>query len=131
MSELLRNWAANVALQRRLAVTADWIGTTIISIEELLRGQLAQIARAKDNDRLIVTYSRAQKAISGLARWPILPSDAAVASIFDQLRKQRGMIGTMDLRITRIVLAQGGTLLSRNGRDFGRVPNLKLEDWTA
>jgi tRNA(fMet)-specific endonuclease VapC len=37
----------------------------------------------------------------------------------------------MDLKIAAIVLAQGATLLTRNLRDFQKVPGLKVEDWTA
>jgi tRNA(fMet)-specific endonuclease VapC len=33
--------------------------------------------------------------------------------------------------IAAIVLTRDATLLSRNLRDFGRVPGLKVEDWTA
>lgn len=35
----------------------------------------------------------------------------------------------MDLRIASIVLANGATLLSRNLRDFDRVPGLRVENW--
>ena len=36
----------------------------------------------------------------------------------------------MDLRIASIVIASKATfLLSRNLRDFQRIPNLNVEDW--
>lgn len=38
-------------------------------------------------------------------------------------------IGTMDLRIAAIAIANEATLLSRNLKDFARVPDLKVEDW--
>ena len=37
---------------------------------------------------------------------------------------------TMDLRIARIALVTDSTLLSRNLRDFRKVPGLIVEDWT-
>ncbi|WP_308189044.1 type II toxin-antitoxin system VapC family toxin [Nostoc mirabile] len=44
--------------------------------------------------------------------------------------RQRIRIGTQDLRITAITLSVNGTLVTRNRKDFEKVPNLRLEDWT-
>jgi tRNA(fMet)-specific endonuclease VapC len=54
----------------------------------------------------------------------------AAADVFEDLRKQRIRIGTMDLRIAAIALAHGMTVLTRNLIDFRRVPDLTAEDWT-
>jgi tRNA(fMet)-specific endonuclease VapC len=40
-------------------------------------------------------------------------------------------IGTLDLKISAIALTNGLTVLTRNRSDFGRVPNLLTEDWSA
>jgi tRNA(fMet)-specific endonuclease VapC len=53
------------------------------------------------------------------------------AKIFADMRKSKVRIGTMDLRIASIALAQGFTILTRNLVDFEKVPNLKVEDWTV
>jgi tRNA(fMet)-specific endonuclease VapC len=36
----------------------------------------------------------------------------------------------MDARIAAIALAQDLILLTRNQRDFDKVPNLQTQDWT-
>ena len=48
---------------------------------------------------------------------------------FQRLRKSGVRIGTMDLRIASIVIANNATLLSANLRDFLRIPSLRVENW--
>ncbi len=45
-------------------------------------------------------------------------------------RSQRIRIGTQDLRIASIAIAHGGTVLTRNRKDFEQVPGLTIEDWS-
>ncbi len=39
------------------------------------------------------------------------------------------MIGPYDLQIASIAIANGGTLVTHNTREFSRIPGLNLEDW--
>ena len=47
-----------------------------------------------------------------------------------KLREQKVRIGTQDLKIASIVLANQAVLLTCNNQDFSQVPNLITEDWT-
>ena len=60
----------------------------------------------------------------------VLDYDERAAIEFQQLRKERLQIGTMDMKIAAIALANDAVLLTRNAGDFLRVPGLKIEDWT-
>ena len=131
ISELRRGSPLAQVLLDRLGAAKQQIGTTIISIEEHLRGRLAQTARARDPQRAIQLYGRLQEFLQDLPQWLILPWDQKSAELFRDLQSQRLGVGTMDLKIASIVLANGAKLLSRNLRDFERIPKLDVEDWLA
>jgi tRNA(fMet)-specific endonuclease VapC len=50
---------------------------------------------------------------------------------FDELKALRLNVGPMDLRIAAIALEAGAVVVTRNLRDFKRVPGLAAEDWAA
>ena len=60
----------------------------------------------------------------------MLPFDAKAAAHFARLKQARIRIGTMDLKIAAIALANDATLLTRNRADFDKVPGLRVEDWS-
>jgi tRNA(fMet)-specific endonuclease VapC len=112
------------------AAGAGGVYVTIVSLEEQMRGWLAYIARAKRIADQILAYERLQAFLDDYQLRPILPFDDRAAAVYQQLRKQKCRIGTMDLKIAAIVLAHDATLLSRNLTDFRRVAGLSVEDWT-
>lgn len=119
-------------LVNRIDSTADDICVAIVGVEEQLRGWLSWIAGAKSESRLIEGYSRLNRFLDHLDRFDeILDFDSAAAGIFNQLRRKRIRIGTMDLRIAAIALANDALLISRNLVDFQKVPGLRIEDWSA
>ena len=59
----------------------------------------------------------------------LLPFNARAAEQFQHLWVARILIGTMDLKIAAIALANDVILLSRNLTDFSKVPALRVEDW--
>jgi tRNA(fMet)-specific endonuclease VapC len=61
----------------------------------------------------------------------LLDFDDRAAAEFRRLKAAKIKIGTMDLRIASIVLANDATLITMNLRDYQQVPDLKVEDWTA
>ncbi|NIL98263.1 MAG: type II toxin-antitoxin system VapC family toxin [Planctomycetales bacterium] len=118
-----------LTLAKRLEEAAEETATTIISAEEQFRGWLAQIHRLRDPHQQIVAYQRLGRRIEFFAAWHVLQWDASSADVFQDLRRQRVRVGTMDLKIASIVLVHDATLLSRNLRDFRQIPGLKVDDW--
>jgi tRNA(fMet)-specific endonuclease VapC len=105
------------------------VATTIITMTEQLRGRLAEINRARDEQSLVVAYARLDRTRDYYCSALILPFDTASAAIFRLLIAQRLRVGTQDLRIAAITLANDAILVTSNRRDFDRVPGLRIEDW--
>lgn len=105
--------------------------TTIITFEEQMRGWLAYLAKARSPSRQVETYRRLKGVLERYLKIVVLDFDEASAAEFERLKKLRLGIGTMDLKIAAIAIANDATLLTRNIRDFNRVPGLETEDWTA
>ena len=64
-----------------------------------------------------------------------LPFDDAAAEVAGSLRAQLAQSGTpigpYDLQIAAIALANDCTVVTHNVREFGRVPDLAIEDWES
>ena len=107
----------------------DEIAVSIVSYEEQMRGWLAEIAAARSIDRQKSKYYELERMLKYYCASPILPFDDAAITIFQNLWLQRLRVGTMDLKIASIALANNAALLTRNLSDFSKVPGLKYEDW--
>jgi tRNA(fMet)-specific endonuclease VapC len=128
-SEWERDTAVGKKLRARLGAAKPDLAVTIITVEERLRGWLAEIARLRDPHNQIAAYSRLQRQVEVLADWLILPWDPQAAQLFLDLRRQRVRIGSLDLKIACVALVYDVTLLTRNSKDFGKVPGLQFENW--
>ncbi len=101
----------------------------IVSFPEEILGWNAYLARAKDPLGVVRGYGRLEKVLTNFSLAQVLPFDEGAADVFDDLRRQRIRIGTMDLRIASIALATGMTVRTRNLVDFPKVPRFHAEDW--
>ena len=129
VSELGYGSPAGLRLRDRLVASGEDTATTIITVEEQLRGWLAEIHRLADSHRQIPAYRRLHERIEFFARWAVLPWDTAAADQFVSLRRQGIRIGSMDLKIACITLAHQSTLLTRNTSDFAQIPGLRVANW--
>jgi tRNA(fMet)-specific endonuclease VapC len=117
--------------QRARAIGNSNIFITTVTLEEQLRGRLASISRAATKpDRLLIAYDNLRKTFLYFCNVNLLNFDDAAYDCYQILLQQKIRIGTQDLRIAAIVLANQATLVTRNQQDFIKVPSLSLEDWT-
>jgi len=103
---------------------------SIVSFHEQVLGAHTFISRSRTASDTIRGYEYLAEILQSFSSAPVLPFDAAAVSTFEDLRRQRVRIATMDLRIAATALSRGLRLLTRNFRDFGKVPGLTTEDWT-
>ena len=104
--------------------------TTIITFEEQVRGWMSFLAQARSLEKQVGAYQRLKDVLDRYLKIRVLEFDEAAALEFKRLKDLRLRIGTMDLKIAAITLAHSATLLTRNIKDFGLVPRLRVEDWT-
>jgi tRNA(fMet)-specific endonuclease VapC len=107
------------------------LAITVISVEEQLSGWYTAIRKARSPDDLALAYESLADSVRTMARLAILPFTTAAIARSQYLIGLRLNVRHMDLRIAAIVLEHGGTLVTRNTRDFSRVPGLVLEDWST
>jgi tRNA(fMet)-specific endonuclease VapC len=121
--------AKSFALSERLHASAHELALPIVCIEEFMRGWLAAIRRNNDPHQQISPYRRLRIAFTRLREWPIVDWTEPAADHFKRLRAAGVRIGTQDLKIACIALANDALLLTANLRDFEQVPALQVEDW--
>src|SRR6195256_2630868 len=90
---------------RLRAVPPDDLATTIISYEEQTRGWLARIAQMTTPERQIAVYSELKRHLRNYCDIAVVEFDTKAAAEFKRLRQVGVRIGTMDLKIAAIALA--------------------------
>ena len=128
-SELERDLEPGKRLSQRLGLSVFDKALTVITIEEEMRGWLAEINRRRDPHRQIAPYAKLQRQAEAFADWLILPWDADSADLFVKFRRQGLRVGSLDLKVACIALAHDATVLTRNATDFAQLPGLRIENW--
>ncbi len=99
---------------------------SVVTASEVLHG----VWRAKDAK----VRARRSAFVEGvLEHFPVLPIELAAArthaQLWAELDSKGSPIGAHDLWLAASCVALGHTLITRNAREFKRVPGLKVEAW--
>lgn len=116
-------------VQRVEATDPQARAATVISVEEQLSGWQALLRRAKTPAQLAFAYQSMTETVTFLAQIHILTFTEPAIMRFNALRAARLYVVTMDLRIAAIALENEAIVITRNLRDFQRVPELACENW--
>ena len=118
------------ALLARLLASDDRdVAATVVSLEEQMRGWLVAIAREKLVERQVIAYRELAELFRFFESFYIGHFDDASVKQFKTLKASKVRIGTMDLKIASIALANDALLLTANHSDFSQVPGLRFENW--
>ncbi|NOT63144.1 MAG: type II toxin-antitoxin system VapC family toxin [Acidobacteria bacterium] len=133
-SNILREiWKDNpVFLARANLIPPEEQAVPAIVIEEALRGRLNVIRQAeagKAKVSLTEAYDIFVRTVDEMRGYAILSYTVAADHQFQEWRKQKIRVATHDLRIAAICIAYNVTLVTRNRRDFERIPDLSVEFW--
>ncbi|MEG3897655.1 MULTISPECIES: type II toxin-antitoxin system VapC family toxin [unclassified Microcoleus] len=116
-------------VQRVSAVNPKDIAITIVTFEEQMYGRLNRIRRATSGDEIISAYASLRKTINYLTDFEFLDFDRDAQDYYMEFLRLKIRVGTQDLRIAAILfegfanaLSSSGVLLTRNRRDFERIP---------
>ena len=122
----------NAAIHSRIQLLApNELAVTVISVEEQIVGRLARLRRAQPPDQLARSYRSLADSVSMLSRLAILSFTEQAIARYDQLVALKLKVGRMDLRIAAVTLEHGAILVTRNLKDFQRIPNLIVENWAV
>jgi tRNA(fMet)-specific endonuclease VapC len=104
--------------------------TTAITVEEQLSGWYTYLRQATRPSDIETGYTRLIQAVADLATLPMLTFTVAAIAEYDRLKALKLNVGKNDLKIAAIALESGSVIVTRNVRDFGRVPGIAVEDWS-
>lgn len=111
-------------------INSSNIFVTIVSFQEQVKGWLNLINSNGNSASIIWAYQGLSDVIKYFNQVTVLDFDENAYQIFQNLKSQSIRIGSQDLRIASIALAVNGIVVTRNQKDFSKIPNLIREDWT-
>ncbi len=104
---------------------------SIVTVHEQFLGSNVYISRSQSPTDLVRGYEFMNKLVRSFKVIPVIEFDNLAATTFENFKSRKIKLATMDLRIAAIAMSKQLVLLTRNHKDFVKVPGLIIEDWTA
>lgn len=120
----------SIRLTGRLAVASaggEIIGTTVVNVEEQMRGWLAAIAKERIPRRQVAPYRDLAGLFEFFRGFAVGLFTDAAADLFTGFSSVR--IKASDRKVAAVAIAHNALLLTANKRDFEQVPGLRFENW--
>jgi tRNA(fMet)-specific endonuclease VapC len=112
-------------------LAGDQVALSIVTLREIMEGRIQEIARSTQPQKIIDAYHGLRKSAAFIASYAVQTFTPASLARFDTLLKLKLNVAKDDLRTAAIALDAGAIVVTRNFRDFRRVPGLVCEDWSV
>jgi tRNA(fMet)-specific endonuclease VapC len=124
----------NQKLIYRVTQAVPHVVTTIVTVQELFNGWAGRVNDPAEANNLVRIYGKLWQTTEFLKTIEILTFSELANTYHQRLIQEHRFLAKKklekDMRIAAIALSVGGTIITRNQKDFAQVPNLKIEDWT-
>ena len=116
-------------LKHLSAINPKDVAITAITAEEQIRGWLKFMD--VNSHRCLWAYKGFKETLTSLKRVNVLDFDENAYQIYRDLKKKlTNKVAKKDLQIAAISLSVKGIVVTSNHKDFCKVPDLQIEDWT-
>lgn len=113
---------------KRIADVGDSnVYTTIVSFHEIVAGWTKYVKQSNNPQKIVAGYARLEQVLKDFSCSQVLPFSLASSEVFEDFKRKKVRVATMDLRIA---ISQRMTVITRNTIDYERIPGLIVQDWT-
>ena len=112
-------------------VHPNQIAIAVVTVEEMLSGWQAVLRRPISDVQVARIYEEIVSTVKLASSFSLLPFPVPAIEIYRSLKSSRLNVGSNDLKIAAIALYYDATVVTRNLRDFQRVPALNCVDWSS
>jgi predicted nucleic acid-binding protein len=120
-----------ILVSRVLATSPERLWISVITAEEMIQGAFKLIRHDQRKGKGTGGYALLARILQDIPSFQILPFNDQANLIYKAMPAAIKRLGSADCRIAASAIAYGYTVITRNARDFGQIPNVKFEDWTA
>lgn len=121
----------NVRHQIESLDNQEQLAIAVITRYEILRGRAENLLKAANEQELQQAATRFRQSEELITSFTVVEFDANSISNFERLRNDRNLnkMRRADMLIACIALAHNALLITRNIKDFYKVPGLRIDNW--
>ena len=96
-----------------------------------MSGALDVVKQGERTGKIARGYDFLFNLVNNFNRFQILPFDEDAEKIYQAMSAKTKRLGPKDCQIAALAIARDFTVITRNTRDFQRIPEVKFTDWTS